>query len=51
MSSQPITLPNGVRYEQPIGAFINNKFSYPTGEKFEVYDPRLAATELSSIGY
>lgn len=40
MSSQQITLPNGVKYEQPIGAFINNEYVTPSGDKFKVFDPR-----------
>ena len=40
MSSTEITLPNGVKYEQPLGAFINNEFVTPSGDKFQVYDPR-----------
>ncbi|EGV66415.1 aldehyde dehydrogenase (NAD(P)(+)) ald5 [Yamadazyma tenuis] len=29
----PITLPNGVTYEQPTGLFINNEFVYPQQKK------------------
>jgi hypothetical protein len=37
--SLDITLPNGVKYAQPTGLFVNNKFIQGTGEKFEVLNP------------
>ncbi|GMM36319.1 hypothetical protein DASC09_036440, partial [Saccharomycopsis crataegensis] len=38
--SVPITLPNGVKYEQPTGLFINNEFvSSRQGKTFEVLNP------------
>ncbi|KAK6464443.1 aldehyde dehydrogenase [Scheffersomyces coipomensis] len=38
--SVPITLPNGIIYEQPTGLFINNEFVYPKQHKtFAVLSP------------
>ncbi|KAM9917045.1 hypothetical protein OXX59_009606, partial [Metschnikowia pulcherrima] len=38
--SVPITLPNGLKYEQPTGLFINNEFVYPAQKKsFTVISP------------
>jgi aldehyde dehydrogenase (NAD+) len=34
-----ITLPNGLKYEQPIGLFVNNEFHEPNGEEFTVFNP------------
>ena len=37
--SVDITLPNGVKYTQPTGLFIDNKFVDGTGEGFTVFNP------------
>ena len=39
-----LILPNGIRYQQPIGLFINNEFvKSKSGKTFETIDPRWAA--------
>ncbi|KAJ4156178.1 hypothetical protein NW754_007802 [Fusarium falciforme] len=35
----PITLPNGVKYDQPTGLFIDNSFVRGAGDKFQVINP------------
>ncbi|KAK7413362.1 hypothetical protein QQX98_007739 [Neonectria punicea] len=35
----PITLPNGLKYEQPTGLFIDNEFVPASGDKFSVVNP------------
>lgn len=39
MSTTNITLPNGVKYEQPVGLFINNTFKHASGDEFLVVNP------------
>lgn len=39
MSTIELELPNGVKYTQPLGLFINNEYTQATGEEFEVVDP------------
>jgi aldehyde dehydrogenase (NAD(P)+) len=34
-----ITLPNGVKYDQPTGLFIDNEFVPASGDDFAVVDP------------
>lgn len=34
-----LTLPNGVKYEQPTGLFINNEFVPGSGDRFPVLNP------------
>ncbi|KAH7007368.1 aldehyde dehydrogenase domain-containing protein [Ilyonectria destructans] len=38
-STTSITLPNGRKYDQPTGLFINNKFVPAKGDEFTVLDP------------
>ncbi|KAF7543011.1 hypothetical protein G7Z17_g11095 [Cylindrodendrum hubeiense] len=38
-SNVEITLPNGVKYEQPTGLFINNTFVPGSGDEFTVFNP------------
>lgn len=38
-STTSITLPNGRKYDQPTGLFINNKFVPAKGDEFAVLDP------------
>ncbi|KAH6985182.1 Aldehyde/histidinol dehydrogenase [Ilyonectria destructans] len=38
-STTSITLPDGRKYDQPTGLFINNKFVPATGDEFTVLDP------------
>jgi aldehyde dehydrogenase (NAD+) len=47
--TQSITLPNGLKYEQPTGIFINNQF-YETDRKIQVENPSTneLITEVSS---
>jgi aldehyde dehydrogenase (NAD(P)+) len=36
-----LTLPNGTKYQQPVGLFINNEFiTAKSGKTFETIDPR-----------
>jgi len=37
--SAQITLPNGTKYTQPLGLFINNEFVEGHDKPIEVYDP------------
>lgn len=42
MASAPridIPLPNGKKYEQPLGLFVNNEFVQGRGKQFSVIDP------------
>lgn len=39
MSSIELNLPNGVKYDQPLGLFIDNEYVSATGDEFEVIDP------------
>ncbi|RMZ91639.1 hypothetical protein DV736_g1134, partial [Chaetothyriales sp. CBS 134916] len=50
MSTTTITLPNGVKYEQPVGLFINNEFRHATGDEFDSVDPSTGKTVLSVKG-
>ncbi|EGY18468.1 hypothetical protein VD0002_g3940 [Verticillium dahliae] len=38
-SSTPITLPNGRKYEQPTGLFIDNQFVPASGDEFAITNP------------
>ncbi|EEU35340.1 uncharacterized protein NECHADRAFT_94167 [Fusarium vanettenii 77-13-4] len=38
-STVEISLPNGLKYKQPTGLFIDNKFVDATGDDFTVYNP------------
>lgn len=50
MSTLEITLPNEVKYEQPVGLFINNEFRHGSGDGFEVIDPSSAKKILDIKG-
>ncbi|KAH0599525.1 hypothetical protein MHUMG1_02313 [Metarhizium humberi] len=50
MSTINITLPNGVKYEQPVGLFVNNSFQHASGDKFDVVDPATGQQVLSVAG-
>lgn len=39
VSTTDITLPNGVKYPQPTGLFIDNDFVPANGDEFTVYNP------------
>lgn len=45
-STVEISLPNGLKYKQPTGLFIDNKFVDATGDDFTVYNPA-CVTHLS----
>lgn len=47
MSSISLTLPNGVKYDQPVGIFINNEYRPASGDKFDVVDPATAKHVLA----
>jgi aldehyde dehydrogenase (NAD+) len=38
-STTQITLPNGKKYDQPTGLFINNEFVAASGDEFTVTNP------------
>lgn len=52
MFAIPVTLPNGVIYDQPIGLFIGNEFVAGSAERIETTDPytsrRICAVEAAS---
>ena len=50
MSSISLTLPNGAKYDQPVGLFVDNEYRYASGEKFDVVDPATAKTVLAVDG-
>ena len=50
MSTVNITIPNGVKYEQPVGLFINNEFRNGSGEEFQVVSPSTEQVLLSVKG-
>ncbi|EFY93740.1 hypothetical protein MAC_00231 [Metarhizium acridum CQMa 102] len=50
MSTINIALPNGVKYEQPVGLFVNNSFQHASGDKFDVVDPATGQQVLSVTG-
>ncbi|KAH8173718.1 aldehyde dehydrogenase family protein [Sarocladium implicatum] len=45
-----ITLPNGVKYAQPTGLFVNNKFVNGNGEAFTVFNPTTEKEIVSLTG-
>lgn len=50
MSTISLSLPNGVKYDQPVGLFIDNEFRYASGDKFDVVDPSTAKHVLAVDG-
>jgi hypothetical protein len=47
-----LTAPNGHKYEQPIGLFINNEFvASKSGEKFATVNPRYASLVMHGSSY
>lgn len=42
--SLEITLPNGRKYSQPTGLFINNEFMHASGDKIQVLNPAYVST-------
>ncbi|KAF3355544.1 hypothetical protein VdG1_06956 [Verticillium dahliae VDG1] len=48
-SSTPITLPNGRKYEQPTGLFIDNQFVPASGDEFAITNPVAFSGEWSDL--
>lgn len=48
-STVEITLPNGLKYEQPTGLFIDNTFVTGSGDKFSVINPAYVMVTLVSL--
>ncbi|KAL2203200.1 aldehyde dehydrogenase [Sarocladium strictum] len=49
-STTEITLPNGVKYAQPTGLFIDNAFVPATGDSFTVYNPSTDSEIITLTG-
>lgn len=49
-STTDITLPNGVKYAQPTGLFIDNTFVPATGDSFTVYNPSTDSEIITLAG-